>query len=215
MTTPLAQAQTMISCGRRRAAARLLLVDSSAEADAMLGDLPPDGPHGAVLAERLRFGPPETWHGWRRGDGPVAVKLWPVHHAQPAGQHHARFHHPGVTKLLDWGSEWRVFAWIMGETLAQTLRRGWNAENGPAMLSAMEEAIDALHAAGLAHGDLKPANVVISAHGPVLIDWGEDTAGTPGWRPEHTHDAMARDRHALARLTAELLTSAPPATNRP
>ncbi|MGE5475825.1 MAG: lipopolysaccharide kinase InaA family protein [Bacteroidales bacterium] len=195
---------------RRRADARRLLAqaDSDPSARQKLDALAPDQPHGAVLAERLRFGPPETWLGWRAGLGRVIVKLWPDgSRLTPL----PRVAHPGVAPLVDQGAGWRMFAWVAGETLAAALRRG------TAPLSAagqVAEAVAALHAAGIAHGDLNPANIVVGAHGAVLIDWGEDDcAGTPGWRPEGPHDRFLRDHHALERLRA--LICGPPADGTP
>ncbi|MCR6631156.1 MAG: phosphotransferase [Magnetospirillum sp.] len=73
------------------------------------------------------------------------------------------------------------------------------------LAAGIEAALAALHAAGTAHGDLKPANVVLAAGDghPVLIDWGETVAGTPGWRPAGPHDARDRDLYALARLKGQ------------
>lgn len=189
----------------RRAVLRQWLAQAGEAPDTRraLDALAPDGAHGAVLVERLRFGPPETWRGWRAGFGPVAVKLWPAEQAPPPLRPVA---HPGVAPLLDQGECWRVFAWIEGRTLrAQDL----TAE----VVDQVAAALAALHAAGQAHGDLTPANVVVGAAGAVLIDWGEDSAGTPGWRPEHPHDPLDRDRFALARLRCS--TAAPPPGNRP
>lgn len=209
----LSTARAFVAKGRIRAAARMLLDERSPAAAVMLDGLPTHGPHGAVLAERLRFGPPETWRGWRRGEGRVAVKLWPE--TAPALAPLAAFAHPGLAPLLAAGPHWRVFAWIDGETLATHLRRAMPLD-GLAVMTALEDAVAALHGAGLAHGDLTPANVVIAADGhPVLIDWGEDSAGTPGWCPEEPHDARARDRHGLARLAALLVSGPPPTTNTP
>lgn len=203
--TDLDTARRLVARGRPKAAARLLMGADDAAARALLDALPASGPHGVALAERLRFGPPETWRGWRRGRGWVAVKLWPAGTVLPPL---APVDHPGVAPLLGQGPDWRVFGWVAGETLATALRRGPVA---PQVLDAVARAVAALHGAGLAHGDLKPANVVLPpGGGAALIDWGEDSAGTPGWRPAGPHDAQGRDLYALARLT-----SAPPAGNRP
>lgn len=194
---------------RRRATARRLLTLADADPDACraLDALAPDAPCGAVLAERLRFGPPETWLGWRPGIGKVAVKLWPADQARPPL---VAVDHPGVAPLLDQGAGWRLFAWAAGETLAAALRRG---PAPPQTAGQVAAALAALHAAGQTHGDLTPANVVLGAGGAVLIDWGEDSAGTPGWRPDGPHDAMERDGYGLRRLRA--LISAPPADGTP
>lgn len=189
---------------RRRATARRLLVmaDDDASARAALDALEADAPCGAVLAERLRFGPPETWLGWRAGLGRMAVKLWPTGTTLAPLR---TVEHPGVAALLGQGANWRVFGWVAGHTLAAALREG---SAPPGSFHQIAAALAALHASGQSHGDLTPANVVLGRHGPVLIDWGEDCAGTPGWRPEAPHDAQARDAYGLLRLS-EVLSARP------
>lgn len=199
----LSAARTRLAHGDTRAAARMLLAIVGSEADALLDGLPPDGPHGAAFAERLRFGPPETWLGWKRGTGRVAVKLFPAGMAMPPDlPARAAFHHPGVAPLLAWGSDWTVHAWAAGRSLAAARRNGAAA---PDCLTAITEAVAALHGAGLAHGDLTPANIILTGHGAVLIDWGEDAAGTPGWRPDGPHGAVERDLFALGKLRSYFL----------
>jgi len=183
--------------GRRRAAARRLLAlcddpANAAEAASLLTGLA-EPPHGAALAERLRFGPPETWAGWHPGHGRVAVKLGAV--VAPAA-----FRHPGVAPPLAWGAGWAVHAWIAGKTLAAA------PPADPArVLAEVAAAVAALHCAGLAHGDLTPANVVVQpGGGAVLIDWGEETAGTPGWRPQGPATPAQRDSFGLDRLRDHL-----------
>lgn len=201
--TPTTLARTLIEQGRPRAAARLLLAEDSLEARRLLDTLPTPGAHGVALAERLRFGPPETWRGWRRGLGAVTVKLWPPGEAPPPLP---AVNHAGVAPLLDQGECWRVFAWIAGTTM---LHHQVTAE----MVAQAAAAVAALHRAGLAHGDLTPANMVVTEGGRVvLIDWGEDSAGTPGWRPDEPHDLLARDHYGLLRLAT--LIAAPPADGR-
>lgn len=189
---------TPTHAAHRRADARLLLAraDSDAAARAALDALPPDAPGDTTLIERLRFGPPETWLGWRAGLGRVAIKLWPAEQAPPPL---AAVTHPGVAPLLDQGAGWRLFAWVPGPTLARALRDGAVSAE---IVDHIAAALAALHGAGLVHGDLNPANVVVGAHGAVLIDWGEDSAGTPGWRPAGPHDARERDLYGLRRLRA-------------
>ncbi|MEW5727187.1 MAG: phosphotransferase [Pseudomonadota bacterium] len=178
--------------GRRRTAVRQLLADGGEIAIAVLAALPPDGPAAFTLAERLRFGPPETWHAWRPDLGQVALKLADASDAE----RRTTFRHPGVAPFLGHGPGWHALAWIAGPTLAATR----SAPHGT--LEAIAAAVSALHSAGLAHGDLTPANIVLSSAGPVLIDWGEDCAGTPGWRPVgEGASPMRRDLFALERLS--------------
>lgn len=191
-------ALTMMEHGRRHAAARLLLSDNSSQARACLDGLRPQGPHGCILAERLRFGPPETWHGWLRGYGAVSVKLWPE--TEPPPPAIIAVAAPGLAPLLSAGPHWRVFGWIPGTRLSRLLR-GPSDLDGPRILVEVTTAVTALHQAGQAHGDLTPANVVITPDGgATVIDWGELVAGTPGWNPDRGETPIERDLWALAQL---------------
>lgn len=180
----------------RRTEARRLVACAGVDATAraQLDTLSPDAPGNVVLIERLRFGPPETWLGWRSGVGRVAIKLWPADQAPPPLP---PVRHPGIAPLLDQGAGWRLFAWVPGPTLNRALREGMTP---PAVAEQVAAALAALHGAGLPHGDVTPANVVVGMDGAVLIDWGEESAGTPGWRPDEPHDALERDLYGLRRL---------------
>ncbi len=164
--------RALLQAGRQKAAVRAAL--ASGQGEVALAHLPPDGLHGCVLAERLRFGPPETWLGWSRIWGRVALKLW-IDAKAPAPGRRVSFRHPGVAPLLDWGETWRTYAWIEGETLAAALHRGEILTE--AMVDEIGAAIGSLHRAGLCHGDLTPANVILRSggRGVVLIDWAEGT----------------------------------------
>ena len=92
------------------------------------------------------------------------------------------------------GRPYLVTEYIPGESLDQRIRRSGRLD--PASLqniaSGVAAALAAIHAAGVVHLDLKPANVILSPSGPRVIDFGvaralddpaEDAvfAGTPGW----------------------------------
>lgn len=89
-----------------------------------------------------------------------------------------RVRHPGVARVLDSETDsdeaFVVTELIDGVTLDTRVR-----ERGPLSLHEVAElgrgllaALVATHRAGVVHRDIKPANVMLTAHGPVLIDFG-------------------------------------------
>lgn len=189
--------------GRRRAGLRLVraALDGSEEsrARAVLDAETPEPPWGVVRIERLRFGPPESWLAWRPGRGLTLLKLWTEGMGMPNDlDRRLALGHPGVAALLAWGEGWALSAWVEGRPLG---RRAPEAST----LAEIRAAVDALHAAGLAHGDLSPANIILGPNGAVLVDWLETNAGTEGWGLG-IDDAMERDRYALERLRMKART---------
>ncbi|GGB92836.1 hypothetical protein GCM10010972_01870 [Cellulomonas carbonis] len=91
-------------------------------------------------------------------------------------------------------------------------RGRWRAAEVVGVMSAVAEALDALHAVGLVHGDVSAGNVVVTPDGgAVLVDlgWGDDAheLGTPAAAaPERVRGATrATDVHALASVGLDLL----------
>ena len=85
--------------------------------------------------------------------------------------------HPHICQLYDIGSqdgtEYLVMELLEGETLAERLRRG--ALPLPEILKigiAVAEALAIAHRQGIVHRDLKPGNVMLTAGGAKLMDFG-------------------------------------------
>ncbi|MEU9998984.1 serine/threonine-protein kinase [Streptomyces sp. NPDC050848] len=69
---------------------------------------------------------------------------------------------------------WLATAYVPGPTLAGLLAaEGPMDERGLRSLgAALAEALEAIHACGLVHRDLKPGNIVMAADGPRVLDFG-------------------------------------------
>ncbi|MCC6586050.1 MAG: protein kinase [Bryobacterales bacterium] len=63
---------------------------------------------------------------------------------------------------------------LEGQTLAERMsgRGAWPSEEAWPLLSAIGEGLEAAHAAGIVHRDLKPGNIILTADGPVITDFG-------------------------------------------
>lgn len=89
-----------------------------------------------------------------------------------------RIHHPGVCAIVDMELDASI-AFIVTELIEGHNLREDVDENGPYIADDLErlahkliEAVKAVHEAGIVHRDIKPTNVMISATGPVLVDFG-------------------------------------------
>ncbi|WP_370542216.1 serine/threonine-protein kinase [Amycolatopsis sp. FDAARGOS 1241] len=90
---------------------------------------------------------------------------------------HGSVDHPGVVALLDSGTEagrmYLVMEFVAGENLAERLRRGpLTPEQVTRMGSRLADALAHLHAQGVTHRDLKPGNILLAEHGPLIADFG-------------------------------------------
>ncbi|MFI1443688.1 serine/threonine-protein kinase [Streptomyces fructofermentans] len=173
------------------------------------------------VAGRLGAGGMGTVFAATAGDGTrVAVKV--IHPSQAGDpefrarfrrevQLSARVQGPCLLPLLaadpDADSPWLATAYVAGPTLAQHL-----AAHGPladgvlyAFATGTAQALEAIHAAGVVHRDVKPQNVLLAPAGPRMVDFGIAHAldgtsvtrtgvvtGTPGWiSPEHYRGGVA------------------------
>ena len=95
-------------------------------------------------------------------------------------QYASQLHHPHIAPLLDSGETdyllWFVMPFVAGETLRLALRRAGTLPIARAVRIATEvlDALGHAHEHGLAHRDIKPDNIVLSAPdgAAVLVDFG-------------------------------------------
>ncbi len=96
----------------------------------------------------------------------------------------AAINHPNVCQIYEVGEDdgemFIAMELLEGETLADRLRRGGLSvsETLPIGLGVLS-ALQALHARGVIHRDLKPTNVFLTAHGVKLLDFGLARAVDP------------------------------------
>jgi serine/threonine protein kinase len=155
--------------------------------------MPVGGGGPVVVAGRYRLvhllGRGGTAEVWRAEDESlareVALKLVTVptdDSAARAGEEArllARLNHPSLVPVYDAGTDdrdrpWVVMELVEGETLADTLKRGPLSSQRTAVVGrSVAEALAYVHAQGLVHRDVKPANVLVGHDGRVrLTDFG-------------------------------------------
>ncbi len=145
----------------------------------------------------------------RDADGRVvALKLLHAHLDDPDARERLRrevaslqkVRHAGVARVLDAEIEsteaFVVTELVAGSDLGKHVQRhgAMPAEQLVALATRLREALEVVHGAGVLHRDLTPGNVMVTADGPVLIDFGLSQAvedarvtstglvtGTPGY----------------------------------
>jgi eukaryotic-like serine/threonine-protein kinase len=85
--------------------------------------------------------------------------------------------HPNICTLYDIGSQdgvdYLVMECVEGETLAKRLEKGPLALDQVLKYGAqLADALDKAHRAGIVHRDLKPGNIMLTASGAKLLDFG-------------------------------------------
>src|SRR5215472_4617038 len=121
-----------------------------------------------------------------RLDRTVAIKILPQHLSSSA-ELRARFerearaasalNHPHICHLYDIGSQdgiaYLVMEYLEGESLADRLHKGALPLKQTLQIGAqIAEALAPAHRAGILHRDLKPGNVMLTAGGAKLLDFG-------------------------------------------
>jgi hypothetical protein len=210
-----------------------------------------------VLADRYRLddriaagGMGEVWRAVDLVLGrPVAVKLLRDDYAQhpetlerfrAEARHTAAVSHPGIARMYDYGEPspgqppFLVMELVDGSPLTRLLERG-PLEPARVMDIVAQAAagLDAAHAAGLVHRDIKPGNLLVSPDGTVKItDFGIAYAagsapltrtgaliGTPAYlAPERVTGASAgpaSDLYSLGIVAYECLAGVQPFTGTP
>lgn len=145
----------------------------------------------------------------------------------------SKLEHPNVAAVYSAGTfEYGYFlvtAFIAGETLAQRLTRGrLSPPEIQAIVGDVAAGLDALHRMGIAHGNLKPSNIIITPEGTAkLVDFGvahlptangyaalQQTAAFPYYvAPEMLtgeNPAPPADIYALGALLFEMIAGSPP-----
>lgn len=138
---------------------------------------------------------------------------------------------PNVVKVLGFGLRDRVpfvaMEYIGGRSLRQHLKdagplKSWDDVKPIAI--GLTKALEAVHAAGVIHRDVKPSNVLLDADGTVkLVDFGiaraadltrmtgsVTTLGTPAYMAPDSEASAQSDLYGLGCVLFELMTGAPP-----
>ncbi len=140
-----------------------------------------------------------------------------------------RLSHPGLPAVLSAGESedgpWMATVEIEGVGLHSLIEEGLSPLRTVRLLGEVADALDAAHAAGIVHGDLRPANMTVRerpSEQPVLVDF--DLLGASVDEPVSESRApyaapelfrgetpsAASDRYALACILGECIAGAPP-----
>ncbi len=146
----------------------------------------------------------------------------------------ASIHHPNLVQIYALGEHagevYFAMELVEGQPLSEVLRstlerKEWFPTNAVAQIALeIADALDAMHALGLIHRDVKPANILLDREKDraVLVDVGvavragdaRDAAGTPGFAAPESFleqaDAPTTDVYGLASTVYCMLTGRPP-----
>ena len=104
----------------------------------------------------------------------------------------AALNHPHICTVYDVGPNYLVMEYLQGETLASRLTQGpLPADRLLQVAIELAGALDAAHRQGIVHRDLKAANIMLTAAGTKLLDFGIAKISS------------APDEHTLTMLTGQ------------
>jgi GTP-binding protein EngB required for normal cell division len=198
----------------------------------------PDAPRipDYILTERLGDG--AFGVVWRAEDmlgHPCAVKILPKHQEKNAGDYELnnlraalQVRHPNLVDVRHIGQTddmWYYIMELVSETLADRLRKTpvLSVDQTCALATQLLDALGACHAGGIAHRDVKPANIGFTESGQVkLLDLGLVTSssrgdwtmvGTPDYMPyKRAKNPALDDLYALGMVLYQSLTGHAPDT---
>ncbi len=137
----------------------------------------------------------------------------------------SRLYHPAVVGFLGAGTTpvpYLVMTLAPGAPLDEVLAGGrLPVGRALSIVATLADALAACHLADVPHGDLKPANVMVTDTGVTLVDFGlsGQEGGTPRYAAPEVLDGSAGDPRAdvysLGLLAYELLHGALPGATRP
>jgi serine/threonine protein kinase len=79
----------------------------------------------------------------------------------------AALNHPNICTLYDVGLNYLVMEYVEGENLKGPL----SLDEAPRMARQIADALEAAHAKGVVHRDLKPGNIEVTPDGTVVLNW--------------------------------------------
>lgn len=109
----------------------------------------------------------------------------------------SQLNHPHIARILDSGEhDWLVYyvmSYVEGSTLRERLDLASRLEVAETMRIACDvlDALDHAHGHGIAHRDVKPANVVLSSQGAILLDFGIARAVAESGNDQLTRSGIA------------------------
>ncbi len=130
----------------------------------------------------------------------------------------SRLDHPHIARLLDSGErDWLVYyvmTYVEGATLREYLDTRPRLSVAETLRIALDllEALDHAHSRGIVHRDVKPANVVLSTQGAVLLDFGIARAVIASGTDQLTRSGIAVGTSTY--MSPEQITAAPTIDHR-